>query len=147
MFSHAQKDFMKELWWELSGCMSRAGLWSERGTAELPSISQRCSWGPVEEEQALEEEWQNGQSKSVRGTCSRGRSGLRWHQSPPLYAQANASPHSLALHDPILLMSSSTTPWRILSYNPSLGNPRAWHGDTMPPHRRRKNQGSKSSLR
>ena len=44
MFTHAQQeDFMKELQWELSRCMTRADLWSERGPAELLSRSQRCS--------------------------------------------------------------------------------------------------------
>ena len=42
---------MTELWWELSRCMTRAGLQSERGPGnELLSRSQRCSQGPVEED-------------------------------------------------------------------------------------------------
>ena len=49
MFTHAQQDFMKELQRELSICMTRAGLWSEQGPAELPSKNQeaflRSRWG------------------------------------------------------------------------------------------------------
>ena len=59
MFTHVQQEnFMKWLWWEISRCMFRADLWSERGPAELPSRTWRCSWGLVEEEQVLEEEEQ-----------------------------------------------------------------------------------------
>ena len=65
-----QEDFMKELQRELSRCMTRAGLWSKRGPAELPSRSQRHSQGPVEEDQALEVEHQNRWSRlSRRRTC------------------------------------------------------------------------------
>ena len=59
MFTHPQQeDFMKELWRDLSGCMTRAGLWSNREPAELPSRSQRSSWCLDEEDQALEVEQQ-----------------------------------------------------------------------------------------
>ena len=78
-----QEDFMKELWWKLSECMTRAVLWSERMPAELPSRNQRHSEGPVEEDHACEVEWQNGWSKlRKRWTHSRGQSGLRQCQSP-----------------------------------------------------------------
>ena len=115
IFTHAeQEDLMKKLQWELSRCMSRAGLWRERGPAELPSRCQRHSWGLGEEEQALEEEWQNGQSKYGRRTHSRGRSGLRLHQSPSPSCSSWCQSPSLALHNPVPLMSGFTAPWRIL---------------------------------
>ena len=75
--------------------------------------------------------------------------GVGWGgiKAPPLHAQASTSPPPLAFHDPILLMSSSSTPWKIFSYNPGLRNLRAWHGIVMPPCRLRKNWGSKFGLR
>ena len=84
VFTHAQHEhFMRELQWKLSGCMTRPGLWSKRGPAELPSRNWRCSQGPVEGDQACEVKWQNGWSKlRRRWTQSRGRSGLRQCQSP-----------------------------------------------------------------
>ena len=54
VFTHAQQeDFMMELWRELSGFMTTVGLQGKRGPAEFPSKTQRCSWGPDEEDQAL----------------------------------------------------------------------------------------------
>ena len=149
MFTHVQQeDFMKELWWKLSKWMTRGGLWSERGSAELPSRCQRYSQGLVEEEQALEVEQQNGQSKLGRRKPILGE-GMGWGgiRAPPLHIQTSTSPPPLALHNPILLMIISTAPWRSLNYNPSLRNPRAGHGDVMPPCRQRKNWGSKFGLR
>ena len=75
--------------------------------------------------------------------------GVGWcgNNAPPLHAQASTSRTPLSLHDPVLLMSSSTTPCRPLSYNPSLRNPTAGHVDVTPPCRRGKNWGSKFSLR
>ena len=35
----------------------------QKGPAELPSRSQRCSLGHIEEDQACEVKWQDGQSK------------------------------------------------------------------------------------
>ena len=61
--------------------MTRAGLQGKRGSAELPSRSQRCSHGLEEEDQALEARCQNRWSQLGRRTHSRGKSGLRWHQN------------------------------------------------------------------
>ena len=84
MFTCAQQeDLMKELQKELSRCLTQAGLQAERGPDELPSRSWRCSWGPEEEDQALKVKQQDRWSWSGRTrTHSRGRSGLRWQQSP-----------------------------------------------------------------
>ena len=57
---------------------------------------------------------------------------------PPLHTQAGTGSPPLALHNPILLTSGSTAPWRILSSNPSLWNPRAGHHNVKPSCRRRK---------
>ena len=48
--------------------MTRAGLQSKRGPAELPSRSQRHSQGLVEGDQACEVEWQSRQSKLKKET-------------------------------------------------------------------------------
>ena len=53
MFTCAeQEDFMRKVWWELSRCMTRAGLQSKGGSAELLSRSWRYSWGSFEGYQA-----------------------------------------------------------------------------------------------
>ena len=148
MFSHTQQeDLMKDLCRELSGHLTQTGLQGDRVPAELPSRSWRCSWGPEKEDQALEVKWQDRWSRSGRTrTHSRGQNGSRWQQSRfPLHPTWCQSP-SPALHDPIL-MSSSTAPWKASSYNPSLETQRTGHCDETPPHRRRRNQGSRSHLR
>ena len=60
-------------------------------------------------------------------------------KAPPPHAQAGASPPPLGLHDLVLLMSSTTTPWKIFIYGPDLRNLGVGHGDTMSPHRLRRN--------
>ena len=88
-----QEDFVRELQWDLSGQMTRAGLQSKRGPAELPSRSWRHSQGLGEGDQACEVEQQSGQSKSRRRqTKSRGRNGQGGIKAPPLYIQASANP-------------------------------------------------------
>ena len=68
-------------------------------------------------------------------------------KAPPLHVQAGASPPPLALIDPILLMSSSTVPWKFLVYSHDIGNLGVGHGNVTPPHRLRRNRGNKFSLR
>ena len=90
---------MRELWWELLKHMTRAGLQSKREPAELPTRSQRYSWGLVEGDWACEAEQQprgdtSGWSRSKRRqTHSRGRSGSKWHHSPsPISPSWHQSP-------------------------------------------------------
>ena len=134
MCTHAQQeDFMKELQLELSGCMSRAGQQREKGPAGLPSRSQMCSWGPVEEEQAPEVEWQN-RKYGRRRTYSRGRSGLRWHQSPspshpsqhqsPSPSPPQSHPADEQLHCSLKILKLQPKSWESKS--------RTWWSDTSP---------------
>ena len=95
--------------------MTRASLQGKGGPTELPSRSQRCSWGLEQDDPTLEVTWQNrwswwGGEEPVLGKGV-GQGGIK---APPLHAQASTDLPSLAFHDPILLMSSFTTPWRIL---------------------------------
>ena len=58
MFTHVeQEDFMMDLWWELSGCMTRTGLQRKKGPTELPSRNWRHYQGSAEGDQACEGEW------------------------------------------------------------------------------------------
>ena len=84
MFPHALcNNFMKELQRQLSKHLTWACLQGERGLAKVSSRSWRHSWGLEQEDQALEARLQGRQSQSQRRrTHSRGRSGLRWWQSP-----------------------------------------------------------------
>ena len=119
-----------------------------KGASWVGARCQRCSQGPVEEDQAHEVEQQNRWSRSRRRwTHSRGRSGLRWHQSPSLKHPGWCQSPSPALHDPILLMSSSTDPQKFFIYGSDLMNLGAGHGNVMPPHMLRRNWGSKFILR
>ena len=129
---------MKELWRQLLKAHDQSWPTRQKGASWLPSRSWRYSWGLEEEDQALEVRQQNRWSWSGRRTCSRGRSGLRWHQNPTPLCPSQCQSPSPALHDPFLLMSGSTTPWRISSYSSSLSNPRTGHSSVMPPHRRKK---------
>ena len=134
-FTHAQQeDFMKELQRQLSRCMTRAGPQSKKGPNELLSRSWRHSQGLDKEDAALEVKQQNRQSwLGRRRTHSRVRSGSRWHQ--------NLFPSCPSRHQ----SPSPSLPWSFP--DPSLWNPRTGHGNMTPPHRRRKNQGSKFSLK
>ena len=70
--------------------------------------------------------------------------GVGWGsgKAPPLHTQAGSSPPPWSI-----LMSSSTTSWKASSCSTSLGIWRTGHSDEMLPHRKKRNQGSRSSLR
>ena len=78
-------------------------------------------------------------------SCSRGRDrgGTR---APPLNAQVSTRHPPLAPNDPILPMSSPTTPWKVSTCNPDPMNLGVACGEMMPQHWLRKNWGNKSGL-
>ena len=119
IFSCSQCDnLMKELWRELSEHLTWGGLQGERGPAETFFRIQRHSWEPQGEEDLALEAGPQGMQSQLRGrrTCSRGRSGSRWQQSPsPSTTRAGFSPLALCS---LALMSSSIAPWKALSWNP-----------------------------
>ena len=89
----------------------------------------------------------NDPSQERGQTQSRGSVGWGGVKTPPSHTQASTSPSPLVLHDPILLMSASTIPWKISIYSPDPGNLGTGLGDAMLPHMLSRNQGSKFSLR
>ena len=141
VFTHAQCDnLMKELWRKLSVCLTQAGLQGERGPAKVSFRIWRCSWGPEEEDLALEAGQQGMQSQSGGEEPILGKGmGQGSGKAPPLYTLANFS--LLALHGAIKL-NCSTVPWKASSWNTGTRC-----GDKMLPHRKRRNLGSKSGLR
>ena len=142
-----QGKCMRELHQELCRHMARAGLQSETGAAKPSTRSCRCShscttsWtqspqpdlGGAELTKWLREDTSVGWSWSRRRqTHSRGRNSLRQCQFPSLHAQAGASHPLLALHDAVLQMSGSATPWNISTCNRGPTSLGAGHGKMIP---------------
>ena len=73
-----------------------------------------------------------------------GQEGVR---VPPLHAPVGTIHPPLALHDLILLMNDSATPWNMSACKQGPTNLGAGHGETMPPHWLRRNPEKKSGLK
>ena len=93
--------------------------------------------------------WNGGMDNPSWGDRPGLGEGVGWGgiKAAPPHAKAGASPPPLALHNSVLLISNSTTPWKIFIYSPDLRNLGAGHGDAKPPHWLRRNRVSKFSLR
>ena len=159
---HRQQDeCMSELCQEVTKHMTRAGLQDEPRPARPTARSRRCSHcnsasrvhfpsarpqGTELVKWLQEDHWAGWAGSRSQCSYSRGRNRSGWYQTPPHDAQASASHPPLGPHNPILLMSSSATPWKMSTYKWDPANLGAGHVKMTSSHLLKRKQKGRNKL-